>query len=431
MQKTRKTRGKKAKDANAKTNVVEFHPEHTELARYVSRVANETYGHSRPLMPAQPWWENLDPVFHLFPDTFYLQWRAQSTVWSLAAVDTAFRTGLASISLAGGMLPTLGRIFKDKTDRHFYTQLASAGKVEDVFRTPENVPEVRRKTASSAVAPKEAIVESLSFKSHYQTLNPQLSKHYQRFKRNSIVHAQYWHHGDKPRPTLLIVHGYMMSSYQINALFFRADWFFKKGYDIVLYTQPFHGQRKETLAPFSGHGVFGHGISHMNEMFAQSVFDFRTLLNWLDDQGVPSYGVTGLSLGGYLSGLLASCEKRLQFSIPVVPVASMTDVIFQWAPASWVVRSGLRALGITVQEARHSMAAVSPLTWEPVLDHSRLMIVGGAGDRIVPPKHARLLWDHWKKPLMHWFPGNHIVHVDQGRYLKQMMVFMRRLGFQA
>lgn len=86
-------------------------------------------------------------------------------------------------------------------------------------------------------------------------------------------------------------------------------------------------------------------------------------------------------------------------------------------------------MDISVQEARHSGAATSPLTWAPLLEKSRLMIVGGAGDRIVPPKHARLLWDHWQQPLMHWFPGNHLVHVDQGRYLKQMAAFMRSLGF--
>ena len=33
----------------------------------VSRVANETYGHSRRIMPNQPWWDNLESSFHKFP----------------------------------------------------------------------------------------------------------------------------------------------------------------------------------------------------------------------------------------------------------------------------------------------------------------------------------------------------------------------------
>ena len=31
--------------------------------------------------------------------------------------------------------------------------------------------------------------------------------------------------------------------------------------------------------------------------------------------------------------------------------------------------------------------------------------------------------------MMHWFPGNHLVHVDQGKYLRQMAAFMRNIGF--
>ena len=400
-----------------------------ELVDHVSRVANETYGHSRPFMPEQPWWRNLDPVFHRFPDVFYLEWRAQLLVWVLSCLDMLVRFLLASAAVAGAIFSTLRRLEVDNRERHFYTGLADGGEREKVFATPAFVPLVQRQPVKSSVAPEEAIVESLRFDSRYQVLNPELAEHYAQFKRNHVVHAQYWRHGDKPRPTLIIAHGFMLSSYRVNARFFSAKWFFRQGYDVILYTQPFHGWRMEKWAPFSGHGVFSYGICHANEMFAQSVFDFRSLLNWLDAQNVPEYGVTGISLGGYLAALLASTESRLKFSIPVVPVASLTDVMFQWAPAGWLIRAGLRLVDISVQEARHSVAATSPLTWKPLLDKSRLMVVGGAGDRIVPPKHARLLWDHWQQPLMHWFPGNHMVHVDQGRYLRQMAAFMRNIGF--
>jgi len=400
-----------------------------ELVSHVSRVANETYGHSRPFMPEQPWWKNLDPVFHRFPDTFYLEWRAQLLVWVLSWLDVLVRFFLASAAVTGALFSTLRRLKEDDRQRHFYAGLADAGEREQIFVEPAFVPLVHRRQVLSDVAPAGAVVEDLRFDSRFEVINPALAEHYARFKRNNVVHAQYWHHGDGPRPTLIIAHGFMLSSYRVNARFFSAGWFFRQGYDVILSTQPFHGWRREKWAPFSGHGVFSYGISHVNEMFAQSVFDFRSLLNWLDSQGVRDYGVTGISLGGYLSALLAATEKRLAFSIPVVPVASLTDVMFQWAPAGWLIRGGLRLVNISVQEARHSGAATSPLTWAPLLDKSRLMVIGGAGDRIVPPKHARLLWDHWQQPLMHWFPGNHLVHVDQGRYLRQMAAFMRGLGF--
>ena len=70
-----------------------------------------------------------------------------------------------------------------------------------------------------------------------------------------------------------------------------------------------------------------------------------------------------------------------------------------------------------------------PLSYPPVLPPERLMIVGGAGDRLAPPKHSRLLWDHWKRCRIYWFPGSHSIHLDRGKYLTEMARFMVQIGF--
>ena len=140
-------------------------------------------------------------------------------------------------------------------------------------------------------------------------------------------------------------------------------------------------------------------------------------------------GVTGISLGGYTSSILAAVEERLYFSVPNVPVVSLFDLMLQWFPASMVIKAGLRLSGMSIKEARHLMAVHCPLTYGPAIPKERLMIIGGAGDRLAPPKHARLLWDHWDRPAIHWFPGNHILHLDQGRYLKDVAGFLGKIGF--
>jgi pimeloyl-ACP methyl ester carboxylesterase len=57
------------------------------------------------------------------------------------------------------------------------------------------------------------------------------------------------------------------------------------------------------------------------------------------------------------------------------------------------------------------------------------MVIAGAGDRLAPPKHARLLWDHWERCHIHWFPGNHLIHLDQGKYLKEIATFLKATDF--
>ena len=75
------------------------------------------------------------------------------------------------------------------------------------------------------------------------------------------------------------------------------------------------------------------------------------------------------------------------------------------------------------------LAVSSPLTYSLAIDRKRCMIIAGVGDRLAPPKHSRLLWDHWGRCNMHWFPGSHILHLDKGAYLREMARFMGSLGF--
>lgn len=404
-----------------------------EFSTIISRVANETYGHSRRIMPEQPWWDNLEPHFHKFPDDFYLDLPTQLVVDGSALVDVALRTGVASLvatlAMPIGLNPV--RLAHDAADREFYQGFAESGDASQFFKMPpRDVPITQHERGGIfTFKPKDGSAKLLSFESPFETLNPRLRKTYKKNKKNQTAWAQHWRHDDGPRPTLIVVHGFMADPYWLNSRFLALPWFYNQGYDILLYTLPFHGRRQGTFSPFSGHGYFAGGVSHINETVAQSIFDLRIFMHYLEKNGVTKFGVTGISLGGFTTALLASVEDRLHLAIPNVPVISLVDLIFQWFPAGDVVRTLLRIGGISVREARHTLACTCPLTYAPKLPKDRLMIIGGAGDRLAPPKQSRILWDHWDRPRLHWFPGNHVLHFDQGRYLKEMQAFMRQTGF--
>ncbi|MDI1301187.1 MAG: alpha/beta hydrolase family protein [bacterium] len=402
------------------------------IAQYVSRVANETYRHSRRLMPEQPWWNNLDPTFHKFPDDFYLDLKSQAMVGATAAVDLGMRTALASFALGLALPTTLwpGQWQADHAQWDYYKNLAEQHDPGAFFKRPQQAVEMHRhKPGLLDFRPPEGRVEVLSFKSNFLAVNPAMREAYGRHKRNGTAWAEHWRHEGPARPTICLIHGFVADPYWINSRFLALPWFFKQGYDVLLYTLPFHGRRQEALSPFSGHGYFSHGLSHINETFAHAVHDFRLFMDYLEAQGAPQIGVTGISLGGYTTALLAAVEDRLAFAVPNVPLASIIDLVLQWPPAGTFLKAGLRLGGTSIREARHATAVSSPLTYAPKIPKEKLMIVGGAGDRFAPPKHARLLWDHWDRPRLHWFPGNHLIHLDQGKYLKEMASFLRSTGF--
>ncbi|HET8731944.1 MAG TPA: hypothetical protein VFM34_12660 [Moraxellaceae bacterium] len=397
---------------------------------YVSRVANETFGHSRRLLPEQPWWHNLDPAFHKFPDDFYLDAKTQAMVGATAVVDVGIRTAAATLAL-GMALPTLvTRLTEDHAQWGFYKAVATGHDAKQAFPRPRQAVEMRHhRPPVLEYRPPEGSVEVLSFESAFQALNPGMREHYARFRRNRVAWAEHWRHDGPARPTICLIHGYVADPYWINSRFLALPWFYRMGYNVLLYTLPFHGRRKEWFAPVSGHGVFSYGLCHVNETIAHAVHDFRLFLDYLEATGVPQFGVTGISLGGYTTALLAAVEDRLAFAVPNVPLASLIDLVLEWFPAAPMLKAALRLSGTSIQEARHVTAMCSPLTYDPVLPKERLMIVGGAGDRFAPPKHTRLIWDHWNHPRLHWFPGNHLIHLDQGRYLREMARFLRGIGF--
>jgi hypothetical protein len=43
-----------------------------------------------------------------------------------------------------------------------------------------------------------------------------------------------------------------------------------------------------------------------------------------------------------------------------------------------------------------------------------------------PPRLVRLLHQHWQGSVIYWFPGSHVVHLQQGKYLRLMRGFMDR-----
>jgi pimeloyl-ACP methyl ester carboxylesterase len=292
------------------------------------------------------------------------------------------------------------------------------------------VPMVVRDARMPLFRPRDGACLDLRFESPYVPVNPRIRKNYLRHKKNRTGHARWWRHAKGPRPTIIAIHGFNADLYHLNEWFFAIPWMYRLGFDVMLYTLPFHGPRRTRFSPFSGHGFFAGGIPRINEAFGQSIFDLRILMNHLfDAHRVPRIGTTGVSLGGFTSALLASVDDRLAFSIPNVPVVSIADLMLEWGPLGPLMRGSLKVLRRGIEDARFLLAVTSPLTYRPLIDHRRLMVIGGVADRLAPPKQTRLLWEHWDRCRLHWFPGNHIMHFDRGAYLREMARFLKGIGF--
>lgn len=400
----------------------------------VSRIVHEPYEQAASLMPHGHWWEHLDEDFARTPEMFQLARADRLRIGAAAAFDHAVRavfgTMVGATAIPFGFNPI--ELRRSMQSVGLYAEMAESGDSTRFFHLPPSGVRVHVKRGHwhPRFEPEDGVCEVLRFDSPFQPVHPSQHRPYLRHDRNRTAYARMIRHREGPRPTIVAIHGFTAEGYLINEWFFALPWFYRMGCDIVLFTLPFHGPRQTRFSPFSGHGFFAGGTSRFNEAVAQSVFDFRILLDWLQrGRGVEQVGVTGLSLGGFISAMLASVEDKLAFALPNVPIISVADLVLEWQPLGTLMRAALAASKLSATDARRLVAVSCPLTYPPVLPPERLMIVGGAGDRLAPPKHSRLLWEHWQRCRMYWFPGSHSIHLDRGNYLTEMARFMMGLGF--
>jgi hypothetical protein len=398
----------------------------------VSRIAHEGGG-LRPADDGRPWWDSLPADFCASRERFEMTGRDRAKVAVTAASDVVLRTVAASLvsalAIPVGFHPLALR--RALRGQDFYARLAESGDPERVFRPPPRGVAVRRRRARLPLfRPSDGVCDDLSFVSPFVPLYAAERAAYLRHGKNRIARARHWRHAGPPRPTVLAVHGFSADLYHLNEWFFSIPWLYREGYDVLLVTLPFHGKRQTRLSPFSGHGYFAGGVNRIHEATAQAITDLRVFMGYLsEERGVPRMGVTGVSLGGHAAALLAGVEPSLAFAIPNVPVTSIADLVLEWEPIASFVRAALAATGKDVHEARRLLSVSCPLTYRALLPRERLMVIGGVGDRLAPPTHSRLLWDHWQRCRIHWFPGSHLIHLDRGQYFRQMRLFLRDIAF--
>lgn len=374
---------------------------------------------------------------HGLPDRSELSLREKLIVDASAVADLGLRTAVASI-VAAAMIPSVltTAVGRDQSRRErqrleFYAELAAEHDPVRSFPAPTALPRIAARRANPlAERVARGTVENVAFHSGFEAIHPAMREAWRALSRNNIARFQHWRHDDGPRPTLCVIHGFMGSAYLFNGLFFSLPWFYRSGYDVVLFTLPFHGRRAEKHSPFSGYGYFSHGMSGFAEAMAQAVYDFRSVVDYLEFTGVDRIALTGLSLGGYTSALLAAVEPRLQAVIPNVPVVSVESEMRDWFPANMLMRGGQLLGQVDNDDFTAATAYHSPLNYPPLVAKDRRLIITGLGDRLAPPEQSELLWHHWDHCALHWFPGNHILHVSQPAYLRRMTRFLSGFMFE-
>src|SRR5438270_3338469 len=276
-------------------------------------------------------------------------------------------------------------------------------------------PAIERPTTRWATA-RKLRYERLSFESLYEPFDREPGRdRWLSYADNRRARAWVLRHAE-PRPWLVCVHGTSMGTPNRDLALFRARWLHEDlGLNVVFPVLPLHGPRGEGLPPyaaFPGEDVMDnvHGI-------AQSVWDVRRLVRWAAEQDGTPVGITGVSLGGFVTALVAGLEPGLACAILGVPAVDLIDLIDHHSTRGRDAQY-LRVLDL----ARRVGVVVSPLSLTPRVPYDRRFMYAGLADRLAHPRHqVGRLWDHWGRPEVLWYKGGHVAFARSkpvGRFVR-------------
>ncbi len=288
----------------------------------------------------------------------------------------------------------------------------------DRFFTPP--PPLREPTTRTART-RRLTYERISFESEYEPRAGEPGRErWLAYVANRRARAWMLRH-EAPRPWIVCVHGAEMGRPNIDLALFRARWLHEDlGLNVVIPVLPLHGPRRRDLqqgARFPGEDVLDnvHGA-------AQSVWDIGRIMSWIrESHGEVPIGVTGISLGGYVTSLVANVEDGLACAVAGVPTVDLVELIERHAELPPDDERGR-----LVVVAKRLGRVVSPLALTPRVPHERRFIYAGLADRLVHPRHqVARLWEHWGRPEIAWYQGGHAMfsrskHV--GRFVREALV---------
>lgn len=352
------------------------------------------------------WWENLNEAIQ--HEVTILKHKTHFLLAGLLKfLDWIIRT----LALSGAhyflIKKNRAEILSHRPQWEFYKNLALEHDASKVFLEPPLVTQDEvLKTEKRKIS--GGTIYQCQMPNKFKALNPFFENSYWNYHKHRNINFELWLHDDNtPRPTYIFMHGYNADDYRINHIIFSAKKVFKDGANIAFLVLPFHsGKLKLSTEVWN---FFGHGPAYTTEVFINAVSNCRTLISYLINTGIASkIGISGISLGGFVSSLVLSVDERVDSAILLAPVYNVPESYMEWFPLKQLFSKLLKEENISFTEFRHSYALCNALTYKNKVKNSHITILSGVFDLIAIPKHVRLLGEHWEQCDIHWLEYGHV-----------------------
>ncbi|MDF1830997.1 MAG: hypothetical protein P1U52_01515 [Porticoccaceae bacterium] len=322
----------------------------------------------------------------------------------LVGADEALLVGLGLASRI--RFPTPGfrqRSAKEMEDALEYFQ--ASGWLDDP-RTYHQKPPALEKVSFKNSSSGGTSFEHMTFESGYVPRMGEAGRaRWLGYESNHTSHCWVLRHAGPPRPWMIHIHGYRMGTPYLDFKAFSTQYIHQtKGFNVLHYVIPLHGPRK--IGPTSGDGLLSPGYVNAIHAEAQAMFELRRIIDWLRRDGAEQIGVHGISLGGFTTALLATLEGNLSCVIAGIPAVELVKAARRLGRRNLLYF--FDNLNMPWDEIEKMAQVISPTAMKVKVPKKRRFIYAGVLDRLVHPAEPLGLWEHWDRPAIEWYQGNHM-----------------------
>ena len=200
-------------------------------------------------------------------------------------------------------------------------------------------------------------------------------------------------------PTVILLHGWNDEiGYRYRSPFLAKE-FLKRGVNTIALELPFHLQRRPRQAGLPNDFI-SEDLWRTLEATRQCVGEVRMLVRWLKQQGAGPVGIWGISLGGWITSLIAAHDQNADAAVLMTPVVDMDRVVRE-LPFCEPLRRSLAS-------SQLDLATLNPCHYSPKIPIDRLLLVQATYDLFAPAETIEQLWNKWEQPEIWRLPHGHI-----------------------
>ncbi|MDY6904030.1 MAG: YqiA/YcfP family alpha/beta fold hydrolase [Thermodesulfobacteriota bacterium] len=305
----------------------------------------------------------------------------------------------------------------------FYIDRGYTGSPASFFALPDRAPAYQ---LAEETPYHEGMCQFWTYSSRHEPRNPNIRDRYLAHTNNHTGWLVRWTHSDRPRPTVLCLHGYMLGEPQQAWRMFNIQKLFDRGLDVALFVTPFHWRRAPTNKAERGIFLQPDNVAMTAECVGHAMHDLAATCHILTDLGTEQIGLIGASLGGYNAALFAGLSDRPAFIAMMVPAINFsapfgpTDIKLPYAVGPDLA-----------DKIQRVWTFHSPLNLRPRIDTEDILVIAARGDKLCPYDHTLALCRQWHLNRCHFLTGGHWLVFNNRRRGAAWYQFLEQKGFGA